>query len=72
MWSAEETKNGKGKGGKYLGSQEYLGKKSSSAPNVPDCWRRKLFGLQRRRRIEKQNISENLPMCQKKRKIDRH
>ena len=68
MWSAEETKNGKG--GKYLESQEHLGQKSSSTQNVPDCWRRKLFI--RRRRIEKEHISENLPMCQTKRKIDRH
>ena len=72
MWSAEEKKNRKGKGGKYLDSQEHLGQKSTGAPNVPDCWTRKLFGLQRRRKIEKEKISENITMCQTNRKIDTH
>ena len=49
IWIVEEKKNGEGRGGKYLANEKVMEKK---------IWRRKIFGLQMRRKTEVENIGK--------------
>ena len=49
IWIVEEKKNGEGRGGKYLANEKVMEK---------NIWRRKIFGLQMRRKTEVENIGK--------------
>ena len=49
IWIVEEKKSGKGRGGKYLANEKEMEK---------NIMRRKIFGLQMRRKTEVENIGK--------------